>query len=196
MDARPVTPAGVPAVAATLAGAFLGDPVWSWVFADPDRREAQLESVWSLLIEGAPDSGWVWATPGAMAATLWIPPGMPELVEPQVGRIRPLFHELLGGRTARVDALMEAFVSARPVAPDHFYLSLFGTRPDARGGGVGMALLVDNLARIDTEHRPAYLESTNPANLERYRSVGFVVHGTFALPDCGPTVTTMWRDAR
>ena len=57
-----------------------------------------------------------------------------------------------------------------------------------------MALLADNLARIDAEGRPCYLESTNPVNLDRYRSVGFADHGEFSLPDGGPTVTTMWRE--
>jgi hypothetical protein len=59
-----------------------------------------------------------------------------------------------------------------------------------------MALLETNLARIDTVGKPAYLESTNPANLDRYRSVGFMDHGEITLPEGGPTVTTMWRDAR
>ena len=57
-----------------------------------------------------------------------------------------------------------------------------------------MRLLADNLALLDTARMPAYLESTNPANLLRYESVGFAVCGTFDLPDGGPTVTTMWRE--
>jgi hypothetical protein len=57
-----------------------------------------------------------------------------------------------------------------------------------------MALLADNLARIDAEGAPAYLESTNPANLDRYRSAGFVDRDEFALGDAGPVVTTMWRE--
>ena len=59
-----------------------------------------------------------------------------------------------------------------------------------------MALLADNLARIDREGAAAYLESTNPANLARYRSVGFVDLGSFTLGDDGPVVTTMWREPR
>ena len=88
-----------------------------------------------------------------------------------------------------------AFDAAHPSAPDQQYLSLFGTRPDRRGGGRGTVLLADNPARIDAEGAPAYLGSTNPANLDRYRSVGFVDHGESALPDGGPVVTTMWRSA-
>ena len=194
MDARPAGPDDLPAVAATLAGAFLEDPAWSWVFADTASRRSDLEAVWSLLLEGSVHYGWVWMTPGAEAATLWIPPGMPELADPQAARIGPLFHELLGGDMTRVDALMERFMTAHPEAPDHYYLSLFGTRPDCRGRGIGMALLADNLGRIDAEGRPCYLESTNPVNLDRYRSVGFADHGEFSLPDGGPTVTTMWRE--
>lgn len=196
MHARPAGPADLPLVAGTLAGAFHDDPAWSWVFRDADDRPAQLMALWSLLLEGSVGYGWVWMTPEAEAATLWIPPGMPELPEAEAARIGPLFQELLAGDTARVDALMERFMTAHPAAPDHYYLSLFGTRPDCRGRGIGMALLADNLARVDADGRPAYLESTNPANLDRYRSVGFAAHGTFELPDGGPTVTTMWRDAR
>jgi hypothetical protein len=59
-----------------------------------------------------------------------------------------------------------------------------------------MDLLRQNLALIDDLHQPAYLESTNPANLDRYRSLGFERLGDFDLPHSGPAVTQMWRDAR
>jgi hypothetical protein len=35
-----------------------------------------------------------------------------------------------------------------------------------------MALLSHTLAELDANGHAAYLESTNPANLDRYRSVG------------------------
>jgi GNAT superfamily N-acetyltransferase len=189
-------PSDIVALAATLAAAFVDDPAWSWVFTDRDSRESQLLALWTLLLEGGVDYGWVWMTPGAEAATLWIPPGMPELPAPHDARVGPLFQDLLGSGVGRVDALMEGFIAARPAAPDHYYLSLLGTRPDSRGRGIGMALLADNLAEVDREGRPAYLESTNPANLDRYRSVGFVDRDAFELPEGGPVVTPMWRDAR
>jgi GNAT superfamily N-acetyltransferase len=140
--------------------------------------------------------GWVSMVGDAEAATLWIPPGRPELPEAEAARIGPLFRQLLGSEVGRADALMERFDTARPTEPEHYYLSLFGTRPDRRGRGIGMALLAEDLDRIDAEGKPAYLESTNPANLDRYRSVGFVDHGEITLPGDGPTVTTMWRDPR
>ncbi|HEY5110387.1 MAG TPA: GNAT family N-acetyltransferase [Acidimicrobiales bacterium] len=194
MDARRAGPDDLPAVATTLAGAFAADPAWTWVFPDPARRPDQLRAYWMLLLEGAVDLGWVWATPDAGAATLWIPPGEPELAPTQAARADGLWEELLGPDVWRSTLLGAAFEAAHPTTPGHYYLSLFGTRPDRRGRGLGMALLADNLARIDAEGVPAYLESTNPANLDRYRSVGFVDHGEFALGDAGPVVTTMWRE--
>ena len=56
-----------------------------------------------------------------------------------------------------------------------------------------MALLAARLAQIDAEHMPAYLESSNPANVARYERLGFVQCGEFAVRDDGPEVTKMWR---
>jgi hypothetical protein len=58
-----------------------------------------------------------------------------------------------------------------------------------------MALLADNLERIDGQHIAAYLESSNPANDARYERVGFVRISQFATPG-SPSVATMWRDSR
>jgi len=59
-----------------------------------------------------------------------------------------------------------------------------------------MRLLADNLARIDAEKMPAYLESTNPANDARYGRVGFERIGAFEGYLPGTAITTMWRPAR
>jgi predicted GNAT family acetyltransferase len=57
-----------------------------------------------------------------------------------------------------------------------------------------MALLSENLQRIDAGGAAAYLESSNPANDRRYESVGFRRTGAFTTPDGERAVTTMWRD--
>jgi hypothetical protein len=57
-----------------------------------------------------------------------------------------------------------------------------------------MALLADNLSEIDREGMPAYLESSNPANNDRYEAAGFAWRGEFTTPDGARTVATMWRD--
>ena len=85
----------------------------------------------------------------------------------------------------------------RPTVPagDSYHLEWWATHANRAGRGFGGALIRENLARVDAEHVPSYLESTNPVNLPRYEALGFRRIGEFAPPD-GPTVTTMWRDAR
>ena len=58
-----------------------------------------------------------------------------------------------------------------------------------------MALLEQNLATIDAEGLPAYLESSNPKNDPRYEKRGFRRIGEVTRPDEQLTVATMWRDA-
>ena len=43
---------------------------------------------------------------------------------------------------------------------------------------------------------PAYLESSNPRNHERYRRLGFEECGGFEIYDGGPPVLSMWRSTR
>jgi hypothetical protein len=114
MDARRAGSDDLSNVAATLAAAFDGDPVWTWVFPDPERRPDQLRELWMLLLEGAVDLGWVWTTPDAEAATLWIPPGEPELAPAQAAQEGALWEKLLGPDIWRAPVLAEAFEGAHP----------------------------------------------------------------------------------
>jgi GNAT superfamily N-acetyltransferase len=194
--ARAATEPEVAAVAQTLASAFFDDPVWGWVFADQSQRHRQLAALWGLFVAGSIEHGWVWTTPAHGAVAVWIPPGCPELTEPYEQQLEPLVEELLGPRSTLLLEVFARFEAAHPQEEPHFYLSLLGTHPDHRGHGIGMRLLAENLARIDHQHVPAYLESSNPVNLSRYETVGFEPYDEFTLPEHGPTVTTMWRAPR
>ncbi len=193
---RVAEPSDVDAVAQTLAGAFFNDPVWGWVFNEPQHRHDQQAAFWALFVAGSIEHRWVWTTSRHEAVSLWIPPGCPELIEPYKARLEPLVEELVGPRSQIMFEVLDRFEAAHPAHEEHFYLSLLGTHPDHRGNGTGMRLLAENLARIDERRMPAYLESTNPANLKRYESVGFEVYRQFELPEDGPVVTTMWRRPR
>ena len=182
------------AVTDTLAGAFRSDPAWSWVFSDASTRNDYLKEIFSILVHSAIPLGWVWLTAQAEAATVWIPPGKAELTEGDTARLDRTVCQLPNDVALRVQHLFDTFSRHRPTSPDHCYLSLFGTHPDHRGHGIGMQLLQENLEQVDALGAPAHLESTNPANLLRYRSVGFADTGTFTLSD-GTPVTTMWRES-
>jgi len=103
--------------------------------------------------------------------------------------------DLVGKEAAKGILVISAqFEEVRPTEP-HFYLSLLATHRDHRGRGLGMGLLRENLERIDALGGAAHLESSNPVNDARYRSVGFEWQGEFTVAS-GHVITTMWRSAR
>ncbi|MDX6542147.1 MAG: hypothetical protein QOI71_3757, partial [Gaiellales bacterium] len=171
---------------------FRDDPLWSWAF--PDREK--LEVWWRLYINSALRYPWVWVAGDYAAASVWIPPGESELTEGEEQQLEPRLEDLVGPRAPALMELLQRFEDSHPRDRPHYYLSLLGTHPDSRGSGIGMALLADNLARIDAEGMPAYLESSNPVNDRRYERLGFRRTGEFSTPDGSHTVATMWREAR
>lgn len=177
------------AAAETLADAFANDPVWSWAFPGNDG----LQVWWRFWIAGAVPQGWVRMTEAAGAVSVWIPPGGHECAPEDEAHVEPLVRSLVGARADVVFETLDRFDANHPREVPHYYLSLLGTATGHRGKGLGMALLGEDLSRIDRDHAPAFLESSNPANLERYESVGFAPLGEFTLPEGNVIVTTMWR---
>lgn len=179
----------------TLTLAFFDDPLWGPVFPDVTRRAQQAALFWRLLSASAGRYPWTFVTEHIESVAIWIPPGGVELTSEEEAAFEEFLVEIAGRKDAdNIIAINELFAESHPVEP-HYYLSLLATHNQHRGHGMGMALLRENLARIDELGACAYLESTNPANNERYKSVGFSVHGSFIVPS-GHVVTTMWRPAK
>ena len=106
-----------------------------------------------------------------------IPP--PE-VDRAVGVICLAFSERMGGYHA---------------AEPHWYLPMIGVDPAHQGRGYGSALLRHASLQCDKDHMPAYLESSNPANVPLYEQHGFVVLGTIQVGS-SPPICPMLRAAR
>jgi ribosomal protein S18 acetylase RimI-like enzyme len=193
VTARVCTDDDLPTVVDLLVDAFYEDPTWSWVFPDPGRRRDQQRLLWHALAEGAMRYGGVWLTGDATATAVWIPPGGNELTEDQETALIAALAATVGDLAPRVFGTLAAFERAHPHHEPHFTLSLLGTSTAHRGHGYGLALLEDTLATVDEAGRPAYLEASNPANVALYERYGFERFGTFALPEDGGDVTTMWR---
>jgi GNAT superfamily N-acetyltransferase len=173
-----------------LAEGFLNDPTWSWAFPDPAARRRW----WEVSVEGALRYPWILRTAGYEAVSVWIPPDGTELAPEQEAQVPDTLRALIGPRQPEVMELLRRFGEAHPRAQPHYYLSLLAVADAHRGRGLGMALLAENLARIDAEGFPAYLESSNPANNHRYEALGFSAVVSFQAPGGGPPVTGMWRD--
>ena len=130
------------------------------------------------------------------AVTIWTPPGAPELSGAEEAALFEFFRETCGDRGDVVIEALGRIDRAHPKDEPHWYLGVVGTHPDHVGKRLGVTLITRQLRIADVEHLPAYLESTNPVNLERYRQLGFDPRDTFPVAEDGPVVTTMWREAR
>jgi len=194
-SARRAMPADGGLVTEIITLAFANDPLWSWALRRGDRRTDHHAAFWRLFVDGALRYPWTWLTDGSEATSIWIPPGGTELSDEQEERLAGLAAEHLGSAADDYLELLARFDAFHPRADPHYDLTLLGTHPVHRGRGMGMWLLAHDLELIDREHRPAYLESSNPANNRRYESVGFAPVGGFSYPGNGPHVTTMWRPA-
>ena len=193
---RKATHADLPAMIETLVRAFADDPVWGgWAF--PDRAQAARHRAlfFGLWVEMALRHDFVWVTPGHEAVASWFPPGTGEDTPEDAARLARLAHENLGAHAATFLAGQQVIETSRPAEPRHYYLSIIGTDPAHRGRGLGRMLLDEGLEVIDRERFPAYLESTNRANIPLYESRGFRKFGAYTLPG-GPTMDQMWRDPR
>jgi GNAT superfamily N-acetyltransferase len=193
--ARSATADDVPVVTGCLASAFYDDPVWGyWAFPDESSRYERLYGLMRFWVVGGIRYPWVHMTDGAEAVAVWLPPGADEMTSEQAAEFEAFVTQTLGRRAHEVLSLFERFAEHHPVQP-HYYLGLWATHRDHAGRGLGTALIHDDLARLDAEHMPAYLESTNPGNLARYEALGFQRRDDFG-PVNGPIITTMWREAR
>jgi GNAT superfamily N-acetyltransferase len=197
---RPVRPARVEdadAMTETIATAFHDDPLWSWAFDDAARRAEHFRVWWRVFVDACFRNGWTWVTEHCESVAIWTPPGAEEMTHADEERLVELVGELIGGDHANaVLQMLVQFDAAHPRDVPHYYLGIVATHDDHRGHGIGEALLAENLKVVDEQHMPAYLESSNPANLKRYMRLGFEPVGEIAVPDGRPAVVTMWRPER
>ncbi|MFB7032416.1 MULTISPECIES: GNAT family N-acetyltransferase [unclassified Streptomyces] len=193
--ARVATPEDIDALVDVMTTAFFHDPLWGPAFPDEPRRAVQAATMWRLHVTSALRYPWTLVTPGVEAAAVWIPPGGTELTPQEEAGLEELLAQAAGPDAAEaILAIYDQLEAVHPAEPC-FYLTLLGVHDDHRGKGLGMGLLTESLARVDALGAPAYLESSNPANIARYESVGFSSRDEITIAT-GHVVTTMWRPAR
>ena len=194
-SSRAATFSDIDAIVSTMTTAFFNDPLWGPVFPDEQRRAGQAATMWRLYITSALRYPWTLVTPNVEAAAMWIPPGGTDLTPDEEHALPELLAQAAGAEASEaILTIYDQLDAAHPHEPC-FYLSLLGVHDDHRGKGLGMALLAENLARIDALGAAAYLESSNRVNLARYASVGFIARDEITIAS-GHVITTMWRPAR
>jgi GNAT superfamily N-acetyltransferase len=184
----------VPALVRMLVRAYMDDPVATWLCRSDRLRARMLEAMYSARLRQMLAHESVWTNPARSSAAVWTPPGHHQA---GIGANARLLGCMLDPRMiARLPLLAIGFTRMRrrhPRTPPHWYLSLLGTDPDARGHGFGSDMLQPVLERCDIDGVGTYLESSKPRNLDFYARHGFQTIGELQLPQ-GPKMWPMWRE--
>jgi ribosomal protein S18 acetylase RimI-like enzyme len=196
---RPLRREALDRAALTLERAFASDPMFTWIFPDPERRSRSLRRLNRVPLEYGLRYGRVTQSEGGKAAAVWIPPGpgitMGGLV--RSGALGVPFH--IGfkpfARFMGANETMER-IHKRRVPEPHWYLMVVGVDPELQGRGIGTALVKEGLALADEARLPCYLETSEKRNVAFYEHHGFVVLETATLGDGGPPAWAMRRETR
>ncbi len=184
-------PDDVQRVAATMTLAFAADPMARWSLAEPDRFLTYFPRIAHAFGGRAFEHGSAHEAGGGAAAALWLPPG----VEPDEEALGAVFDEAVpDALKGEVGAVLEQMDERHPKEP-HWYLPMIGVDPARQGQGLGAALLRHGLALCDRDGLPAYLESSNPANISLYERFGFERAGVIRAGS-SPELVPMLRRPR
>ncbi len=193
---RGAVAADIPSLASMLVRAFADDPVANFMFAGDRRRQRGLHAFFTsqLRHEYLPH-GHVYTTDDGDGAALWGPPDVARNGLKELLQLLPAAPFLVSSHIHRALGLLFEVDGLRPKEP-HWYLATLGVEPPRQGHGVGSALLLSTLDRIDESGRPAYLESSKDRNVPFYARFGFEVVEELH-PEAGtPTIWRMWREPR
>jgi ribosomal protein S18 acetylase RimI-like enzyme len=175
----------------TLTLAFGSDPVARWCW--PEARDylaafPQFAAAFGGRAIRAESAFEVAAFGGA---ALWLPPGE----SPDEETLGELVHSTVPAeKRPALFSLLTQMGEHHP-SDAHWYLPLIGVDPAMQGRGLGQLLMEPILKRCDRAGLLAYLESSNPKNINFYERLGFAITAELEI-DGGPTLVPMLRTPR
>jgi ribosomal protein S18 acetylase RimI-like enzyme len=194
-----LTEENLEAAAESLARAFHNDPLQTYVFPDEAERAARSPAHFAPLLRYGMLFGEVLTTEGLPSgAAVWLPPETWEIT-PERASAAGLddLPDVLGEEAAnRFFSVLGAIdpYHHRDVPPAHWYVMVVGVAPEARGQGLGRALLEPIMNRADESRLPCYLETAQPDNVAFYERLGFKKVVEVVEPESGLRLWTFRRD--
>lgn len=188
------------AAAATLAEAFMEDPLFCAVEPDSSRRLAAMPRITRMQIDASLLVGRVHCTEGVTAVAAWEGP------RSDVGRLDELrawlllpasLRSLRPAEVGRLVTIMTRLDRARAelAGPDCVTLAMVGVRRELQGRGLGVKVIRPGLEFADARHLTAYLETENQRNVRLYERLGFRIAQFVAATDF-PLDVDVWRMVR
>jgi ribosomal protein S18 acetylase RimI-like enzyme len=182
------------------ARAFHNDSVTVHLFPEESKR-AGLVPLYEFDLSYCLLYGETYATsPNLEGIAAWLPPGETDMPWRKMFRAGAwsLLFRAKPSIFMRLLPLFRASVNARKrhTPFPHWYLSLLCVAPEHQKKGYGSTLLNPVLARIDSEHLPCYLETTEERNVPFYERHGFRVVEIAKVPGTPLMFWAMLRDGQ
>jgi GNAT superfamily N-acetyltransferase len=154
----------------TVVAAFRADPAFGYFFPGKELYDEQAPVFAGHLFDARVRHGTVWVVDGGASVAMWDPPSAVPWKQ------APLPPETLV-RLKAYDAVVHPTLPTTP----YWYLGVLATHPDHSGRRLGRAVMAAGLAAASGAGLPAYLETTNPANVALYRRAGWDVVESLAV---------------
>jgi ribosomal protein S18 acetylase RimI-like enzyme len=194
---RPLTRSALARATTTLTRAFDRDPMFTWMFPDPEQRARALQLLNRVPLEYGLRYGYVTESHDGGAASVWMPPGraigLLGMIRSGILRIPFGVGFRAFGQFVGANSVMER-IHKRHVPEPHWYLLVVGVDPALQGRGLGSALIRDGLSRSDAACCPCYLETSDERNVALYERHGFKVLAEAPLGSGGPRGWGMRRE--
>ncbi|HHP7245281.1 MAG TPA: GNAT family N-acetyltransferase [Elainellaceae cyanobacterium] len=171
--------------------AFSADPVARWMYPNTRQYLTYFPCFVEIFGGKAFEHNTVYLIHDDAGAAFWFPPNVEPDSEPLIAL---LDHSVMESIQGDLFSVLEQMGHYHPHEP-HWYLAILGVDPAQHGKGYGSALMQHGLLQCDRHHMPAYLESSNPANLSFYERHGFEVLGTIQV-GASPPIFPMLRHPR
>jgi ribosomal protein S18 acetylase RimI-like enzyme len=183
-----VGPADRQRAIAVQVTAFVRDPIMRWLYPDAHDYLTHYPAFVAAFGGGAFEHDTAWQAGGFGGVSFWLPPNA-EIDGDAIGAV---IQETVAPEIREQSFPMLEQMEEHHIREPHWYLPMIGVEPSQQGRGLGSALLAHRLAECDAQGLPAYLESSNPANVPLYERHGFRVVAEIQSGD-SPTAWPMLR---
>jgi GNAT superfamily N-acetyltransferase len=174
--------------------AFFDDPVFSWIFPDPERRTEAHRRFFTVIVESTfAGGGLALQIEDFSAVSLFYPPSVLPTAKDHADVVSRLT-DGLGDQAERAVAFMNLLNDNHPRdLPPHLYGTFLSAVPGQQGKGLGTRLKKAQFALADGADAGVYGEASCLRNLALYERLGQVRLGEAITLEGGPSLYPIWR---
>ncbi|MTD55435.1 hypothetical protein [Amycolatopsis pithecellobii] len=179
---------------AVYTRAFFDDPVFSWIFPEPERRAEANRRFFTVIVESTFAGGGLAIQIEDFSATsLFYPPSVLPTAQAHADVLTQLENKL-DEQAERAVAFMNLLYDNHPRnLPPHLYGTFLSAVPGRQGKGLGTRLKKAQFALADDTDAGVYGEASCLRNLALYERLGQVRLGKTITLEGGPSLYPIWR---